>query len=676
MKTVFGFLTHCTAGLATAPLLAFAAPALGQTIDYGALERMFGEPVTTSATGKPQRASDVPTNMEILTAEDLRRTGITTISELPRALKNIPGVDVQQTSVGVYNVGIHGYNGPYSSRILVLVNGRQVYLDHYGYTQWSAIPVEIAEIRQVEVVKGANSALFGFNAANGVINIVTYSPLTDKINSASVTYGTQEILSGAAVATGQIGDKFGLRLSAGGLTGSDFQTALPAQSQQNRLDPKRQSVKVDARAKLGESTQAGLELSHTRAKGSELNPGYQFVGGDYTTWSAAGRASAETQIGLIEAQLYHNAMEMDMLDRSGGSSNLTFKNAVTVFQLTDQFKIGTDHSFRPQFEFRRNAMDSTPVGGGEISYMVAGLGGMWDWQLSDSVSWTNSVRGDYLSLARSGALPSETGYTNSDWDQSSLAVSYNSGIVYKATDVDSFRLTAARAIQAPSLVELGLLSIDEASGRNPSIILSGNPRIRPTVVNNYEAGYDRAFPEWGAKFRGSLFYQRTEDVKQISGETRISRNRVFISSSNIGNSEALGFELGVQVKKPSGWRYGANYTYTRITDLYTSNSVQVNTEKGTPQHMIKANIGYSFDRWEIDAHSRYISHIYQSSGNNAGSSLTRIPGYFETDLRVGYRLTDFLTLSLTGTSINLDRHAETSGPEVERRVFAAITASF
>jgi iron complex outermembrane receptor protein len=65
--------------------------------------------------------------------------------------------------------------------LLVLLNGQQVYLDDLGRTQWYTLPVELDEIRQIEIVKGPNTALFGFNAASGVINIITYDPAHESI---------------------------------------------------------------------------------------------------------------------------------------------------------------------------------------------------------------------------------------------------------------------------------------------------------------------------------------------------------------------------------------------------------------------------------------------------------------------------------------------------------------
>src|SRR5882724_6237834 len=164
---------------ALSSLLAISPVTLrAQTIDYGALEQLFGEPVTTSATGSPQRATEVPANMEIITADEIRRSGA---YDIPGVLRHVLGVDVMQWTSDNADVGLRGYDQAFSPRVLVLIDGRQVYADHYGYTPWAAIPVELGAIRQIEVVKGPNSALFGFNAVSGVVNIITYNPLYDDL---------------------------------------------------------------------------------------------------------------------------------------------------------------------------------------------------------------------------------------------------------------------------------------------------------------------------------------------------------------------------------------------------------------------------------------------------------------------------------------------------------------
>jgi outer membrane receptor for ferrienterochelin and colicins len=196
--------------------------ARAQSVDYGALEQLFGEPITTSVTGKPQKASDVPADLVILTQDDIRRSGA---DNIPDILRFVTGLDVRTYGLADSEVGIRGYNQPLNPRLLVMVNGRQIYLDDYGYVAWSTIPVQLDEIRQIEVVKGPNSALFGFNAAGGVINIITVDPIKDNTNSVTVRTGTQSLASASVVGTAHFGDTAGIRLSAGGLTARDFAPA-------------------------------------------------------------------------------------------------------------------------------------------------------------------------------------------------------------------------------------------------------------------------------------------------------------------------------------------------------------------------------------------------------------------------------------------------------------------
>ena len=155
-------------------LLASCLPAMAQNVDYDALEQMFGEPVTASATGKPQKVSDAPADMEIITADDIEHSGA---DNIPDVLRFVAGLDVRRYSELDAAVGIRGNNTALNPRVLVLLDGRQVYEDDYGFTSWPLIPVASSEIRQIEIIKGPRAALYGFNAVSGVINIVTYDPL-------------------------------------------------------------------------------------------------------------------------------------------------------------------------------------------------------------------------------------------------------------------------------------------------------------------------------------------------------------------------------------------------------------------------------------------------------------------------------------------------------------------
>ena len=207
------------AALAALAWILAASPVIAQSVDYSGFEQLFGEPVTTSATGKPQRISEVPANMEIITADDIRRSGA---DNIPDILQFVAGISVRRYGFAAVDVGIRGYNETSNPRLLVLLNGQQVYLDDLGRTQWYTLPVTLDEIRQIEIVKGPNTALFGFNAVSGVINIITYDPSQESINTATLRAGTQDYLSLSAVGTGRIADVGGVRIAADGFQAQEF----------------------------------------------------------------------------------------------------------------------------------------------------------------------------------------------------------------------------------------------------------------------------------------------------------------------------------------------------------------------------------------------------------------------------------------------------------------------
>lgn len=431
------------------------APAIAQGINYSELEQLFGEPVTTSATGKPQRVTEVPANMDIITQTDIKRSGA---KDIPTILQRLTGLSVESSGASSYDVAVRGYNQPGAPRLLVLINGRQVYLDHYGLVAWSTLPVQLAEIQQIEVVRGPNSALFGFNAAAGVINIVTTNPLTDSVNSASVSFGNDGQKNGSLVATTRVGDRIGLRLSLGGdyaeqykgvpKTIYDLETGPFETSSQYQSNPLRGSIAFDGRAKLTDKIQIGAEVTRSYVRQTDVIPEYQPNKSKFQTTSFKTNLIADTELGLIEASVYRNILDSSYTN----FGRIDVHNQVDVAQVSDLFKVGTDHTFRLSAEYRKNSLES--VGNvvlepSTMSYQVASLGAMWDWAITPSLSITNAVRGDLLMMKREGAISPQAGLSNADWNRDLRTFSFNSGLVWRATQDDTVRLLAARGVQVP-----------------------------------------------------------------------------------------------------------------------------------------------------------------------------------------------------------------------------------
>ena len=130
-------------------------------------------PIVITSSRYGQSPVDAPNAVTIITGDELRASGVTSI---PDFLRRVPGVDVMAMSPGDYNVGIRGFNDRLANKVLVLVDGRSVYMDFIGATLWSFLPISAADIERIEIVRGPGAALYGANGFSGVINIITRSP--------------------------------------------------------------------------------------------------------------------------------------------------------------------------------------------------------------------------------------------------------------------------------------------------------------------------------------------------------------------------------------------------------------------------------------------------------------------------------------------------------------------
>ncbi len=661
-----------------AAVLFGAGAASAQSMDYGSLESLFGEPVTTSVTGSPQRASDVPASMIIVTQDEIRRSGARNI---PQILRHVPGLDVLQWTNDQADVAVRGYNQPDSPRLLVLVDGRQVYSDSYGYTPWSAIPVQLSDIRQIEIVMGPNSALFGFNAVGGVVNIITYDPLHDDIDTLSLIGGTQDLIGGSATVTYPIGKDGGVRLSLGGRRDTDFATPQQPTDVGTRNGDYRKAIDLLGHFRLAQGVDASLELSHAEAAEPEFSATYLTLFAQYRTSSLKGRVAADTGLGLIEATAYMNWYDTWLAGSPTSGVLFHVTNPVYVVQLQDIFKPGPAHTIRVSFEYRHNAMETTPIGGAHVFYSVLAGGAMWDWAIMPELKLTDAVRIDHLSLGRSGPIPPGLGLTNADWNGHSItAFSFNSGLVWHPDDADTFRFTAARGVQLPSLVNFGGVTVPTPLG-----YYAGLPTMKPTIVMNYGLDWVREVADWGARIRLRLFHQTTKDiVADIGGSAPLLG--LILTPADAGNSEATGLELNVDGTFADDWRWGLSYTPEVISDHFlpgfSAKSAQVDFADTHPDHVVNANLGWAQGPWEIDGYLRYESAFHglrTAPGPNPivpSGEIVRIADYVSVDARIAYRLTDNLTASLSGQNLLQSPQVQTSAPAIERSVQFAVTANF
>jgi len=184
-------------------------PKVPENLGTARTEDVFEETVVTASRGK-QSPLDAPNSTAIITEQDIRLSGITKIPEL---LRRLAGIDIMEVTGGQTEVSIRGFNQRLSNKVLVLVDGRSVYVDLLGATLWQGLSIGVEDIDRIEVVRGPGSALYGADAFNGVINILTKRPGQGK-NGVAGGYGSQNIAHGSLWASGQ-NKGFGWRAAAG-----------------------------------------------------------------------------------------------------------------------------------------------------------------------------------------------------------------------------------------------------------------------------------------------------------------------------------------------------------------------------------------------------------------------------------------------------------------------------
>src|SRR5579863_6079696 len=158
----------------------------------------LGDVEVTTVSKDPQQVMKTPAAIFVITQEDIRRSGATSI---PEALRLAPGVEVARIDADHWSVAIRGLAGQFSKDLLVLIDGRSVYTPLFAGVYWDVQDVPLEDVERIEVIRGPGRTIWGANAVNGVINIIT--------KSAENTHGTLVSLGGGNVDQGTGAIRYG-----------------------------------------------------------------------------------------------------------------------------------------------------------------------------------------------------------------------------------------------------------------------------------------------------------------------------------------------------------------------------------------------------------------------------------------------------------------------------------
>jgi outer membrane receptor for ferrienterochelin and colicins len=420
-----------------------------------------------------------------------------------------------------------------------------------------------------------------------------------------------------------------------------------------------------------------LNATVTEFSRNEVPTGFSINGAAGTINSFLAALSADTHTGVWTARAYTNKLDVASVPTPALPNSFNFLNRVTVAQLEDVFTLGSAHTLRGAVEYRHNTVNTTPVSGGEISYDVYAAAGMWNWRITPALSLTNAVRYDQLQLERSGSLAPGFPLPNAAWNRTIAETSFNSGLVWRASERDTFRAMVSRGVQLPNLTHLGAVVIV-----TPFYNVSGGPFINPSATTNYELTWDHDLESLGAQVRTAIFYEDNKNMTGTEGGVIAGPGGVFLGATNVGDSQAVGLEIGLKGEIADAWRWSVDYRAEAIDDDFAPpdpiRGTTTNYEDTTPEHLINASLGWSGGRWEADGFVRYqsdVSGVLPGAGA-APASLTPIDAYAALDGRVAYRLTDRATFAVSGQNLGTAEQRQTSAPEVERRIMGTLSFNY
>lgn len=660
-----------------------AAGAHAQSVDYGLMTEMFGEPVTLGATGTPQRVSDVPVNMEIITAEEIRASAA---SSLPDILRRVAGVTVRELAAGQTEVGLRGYTGPLSERLLVLVNGREVYLSFFGMVTWDAIPVQLSEIQQIEIVRGPNTALYGFNAVSGVINIITRDPARAPHVEAVARGGSQNFIN-STVSTGvKLNERLALRLSAGLRERDEHDTAPlnPLEAPFERSRVRAETAAAELIFSLNAAARIGLEatLSSTEANYMVLP---RFAGpNEHNFASYRAYADIDSRYGITRGQVYFNDFRsrwspvtpFGQGDWNTGTDLLVVSGEHTV-------RVGSDHVFRVNAEYRSDEFTGVTSEPGTYEQDIFSIGGLWNWSPAEKLELSTALRYDRVEYARSGPILPTNIFTNADYDNEIAELSVNFGALYRLSAQDQLRFVYARGVDAPAPTESGA---EWPFVPDASIIALSEPQLEPTIVTHVEANWDRTLPSINADLRLAVFWQNSQDMQAFAAANRMQIDpdpfRLIQFFDNIGDTSVYGAELSLKGAHGDHVDWRLSYSYADVQDDLTINPdglllAAIDFEAENIEHTAVAQLGIERGRWRGDLLARYTS-AHEFIRDIGGGVLDRVDvdANVLVNTKLAYELSERAELSLVAQGLADDEYLEAAFRPIERRYWVELRARF
>ena len=656
-------------------LLCLCTVPVGAVGDEGVLSLSLEDLLNVEVTSVSKRAqpvADAAAAVFVLTAEDIARSGATS---LPEALRLVPGLHVARIDASKWAVGSRGFNSRTSNKLLVLIDGRSVYTPSFSGVYWEVQDVLLEDVDRIEVIRGPGSALWGANAVNGVINVITKHAADTQGGYVSTTLGTEELGLAAMRYGTSLGEGCYLRVYGKASDRDAFvddrgEAAIDAwhlMSGGVRLDADlspHDAFMLQGGAYDGEFEQVAMlplltppyvqfERDEATASGRNVLARWQRTLSPTSTLSVQAYADHYERLDVFQQE------KTDVLDLeiqhafTLGAHDLVWGTGVR--RLRDRLWVYEGYPAGQLLELRLYslfAQDQVPL-----------FGPSWELTLGGKVEHHTY-----------------TGYE----------IQPSARLLWKLHEGHHVWAAVSRAVRTPSRIERGMnvlrLVVPPGAFGNPgpvpaAVYIQGTSDFESEDLLAWEMGYRHTHDT--VSLDVAVFLNDYENLRSFPPAvvtptpTRIEIVQQFVSDSS---DRTYGGELSAVWAPSAAWRWTLAYTYFRREYAGVSSEALPGQEV-MPEHIASLRVSMRPHRdFDLDGWLRYVDDCKSMSSSGLGAEWT--DAYLTLDLRLALRPSADVELSLVGQNLFQDHHPEfttetmTLRTETQRGVYARLDWNF
>lgn len=608
----------------------------------------------TSASRRPEPLSEAASAIFVITANDIRRSGATSI---PEALRLAPGLHVARLDARRWAISARGFNGEFANKLLVQIDGRSVYTPVHSGVNWDVQDVLLEDVERIEVIRGPGATQWGANAVNGVINIITKSAHETRGGYLTAGAGTEQRGWFGARWDDALGDYGSYRVygkyfrrdesdlpdDAGGGADDWWQGRVGFRADWNAPGPDRFRLS-------GDLYQAGISRLFPVVTSSPAEPSQpqwrdnRNRGGNLLgSWT---HEPSETNKYSLQAYVDWTEADPLIVDERVITFDIDFQN---------DLRPSDDHHVVWGVGYRRIRDDF------DNEFTVA-----FD-PSSRTTDLVSAFVQDSIRLSDTVSLTLGSKLEHNDYSGGEIQPSVR--IVWVPNESHTVWGAISRAVRTPSRAESDVTIQVVQPG--PTVVrYTGNPALDAERLVAYELGY-RVSPTASLFVDATIFHHDYDNLVDVEAGTPFvesdpppTHTVLPATFVNRGEAEARGLEVAARWQASRRWRLDLTYSYLKVEQSAASGD----TEGNNPRH--QAGLFSQFDLTDTVQLDGWLRHV-----DDLGE--LGISDYTELDLRFGWKVRPATQLSLVGQNLLDAEHREFSGGTgIERSLYARIEQRF